>query len=86
MSKIKVRVVESFVTYVVRDSYEIDTDDYSELEGMSEDEVKEYIRENSFQMEAPKEFEYSESLYEVLSDRAIISNDISEETDDIVFD
>ncbi len=40
--KINVYGTESFCTWVIREPVEIDTDNYPELEGMSENEAKEY--------------------------------------------
>jgi hypothetical protein len=37
---------ESFQTYIVKEPVEIETDDYPELEGMSLDEIKNYITDN----------------------------------------
>ena len=50
--KLSVNVVESNTTYVVRQSIEIDSENYPELVGKTEDEVKEYIRENMWDMDA----------------------------------
>ena len=58
--KINVYGTESFCTWVIREPVEIDTDNYPELEGMSEDEAKEYIRENASEM-APTS-DWAESL------------------------
>jgi hypothetical protein len=48
--KLTVNVVESQTTYLTRESIEIDTDNYPELSNMTEDEVKNYITENAWDM------------------------------------
>lgn len=55
--KLKIQLSEGFHTWILKDSIEIDTEDYPELQGMDEDEVLEYIKVNNdtiqFQGEKP---------------------------------
>ena len=44
--KIKVQLVEGFWTTNWREPIEIETDDYEELKGLSEDEAYKYVEEN----------------------------------------
>lgn len=58
--KIKVQLVEGFWTTNWREPIEIETDDYEELKGLSEDEAYKYVEENSHRLAAdPKETEDS---------------------------
>ena len=45
--KLKIQLSEGFHTWILKDSIEIDTDNYPELQGMDEDEVLEYIKKNN---------------------------------------
>ena len=45
--KINVYGTESFCTWVIREPVEIDTDNYPELEGMSQDEAINYVELNA---------------------------------------
>lgn len=54
--KIKVQMVEGFHTTIWKEPIEINTDEYPELEGMSEDEALEYIQKNAIKMKGdPKQ-------------------------------
>jgi hypothetical protein len=57
--KLTVNVVESQTTYFTRESIEIDTDNYPELNNMTEDEVKNYITKNAWDMKSLDENYYS---------------------------
>ncbi len=48
--EITAQATEYFTTYIVRDELTINTDDYSVLKGMSEEEAKEYIKWNASDM------------------------------------
>jgi hypothetical protein len=82
--KINVYGTESFCTWVIREPVEIDTDNYPELEGMSEDEAKEYIRENASDM-APVS-DWAESLMDECLQSDVRREKINEEGSDIIFD
>lgn len=43
MAKIKVFYTEGWSTWIVKDSVEIDTDNYPVLQGMSKEEIAKYI-------------------------------------------
>jgi hypothetical protein len=62
---------ESFQTYIVKEPVEIETDDYPELEGMSLDEIKNYITDNLDDM-APTSDSFYGSLDEEIMDRDYI--------------
>lgn len=82
--KINVYGTESYCTLVVREPIEIDTDNYPELEGMSEEEVKEYIRNNASEM-APIS-DWAESLQDECLQSDIRREKITDEEIDMIFD
>jgi hypothetical protein len=83
--KINVYATESYTTWLVREPIEIDTDNYPELEGMSEDEVKEYIRDNYYEMKPTNE-EWFADLGEELNQMDIRRDKIYGEESDVIFD
>jgi cytochrome c553 len=83
--KLNVYATESYTTWLVREPVEIDTDNYPELEGMSKDEIKDYIKENAYEMKAINE-EYYENLEEELNDKDIRRDKTYGEEISIIFD
>jgi hypothetical protein len=81
--KINVYATESYTTWLVREPIEIDTDNYPELEGMSEDEVKEYIRDNYYEMKPTNE-EWFADLGEELNQMDIRRDKIYGEESDVI--
>jgi hypothetical protein len=75
--KINIRMTESYTTYVIRDSFTIDTDDYPELEGMSEIEMMKYIHENSENIEHK---EWEQSLWDAASEMDVLRDKITDDT------
>ena len=55
MSKLKVYMVESWYTYRNSHTIEIDTEDYVELKGMSDEVAYEYLNENMWDFTMKKE-------------------------------
>lgn len=82
--KINVYATESFVTWLVREPVEINTSDYPELEGLSDDEVKEYIRANAYDMKATNE-DWYENLGEELENMDVRRDKIHSQESDIIF-
>ncbi len=79
--KLKIYAEETFTTIATRERIEIDTDNYPELEGMTEDEISDYIDEHVWDMKPTDEGIYS-SLGEELSDQSIYDEHIGgEETE-----
>lgn len=79
--KLKIYVEETFTTTATREHIEIDTDNYPELEGMTEDEISDYIDEHVWDMKPTEDGIYS-SLGEELSDQSIYDEHIGgEETE-----
>jgi cytochrome c553 len=64
---------------------EIDSKDYPELDGLTEDEIKDWVYENAWEMKSSNEEIYS-SLAEELSDQDINYDNISGETNEFVID
>jgi hypothetical protein len=82
--EIKAQATEYFTTYIVRDELSINTEDYSELKGMSEEDTKEYIKWNATDMY--KEGEDSYSLWDELLDQEIVKNKISGDETEVLVD
>lgn len=83
--KINVYGTESYTTWLVKEPVEIDTDNYPEMDGMSEDEVKEYIRENLYDMKATND-EWYGSLGEEIDQMDTRRDKIYNEESDVIFD
>lgn len=82
--EIKAQATEYFTTYIVRDELTINTDDYPELKGMSEEEAKEHIKWNAADMY--KEGEDGYSLWDELLDQEIVKNKISGDETEVLVD
>ena len=63
-------MAESWYTYRNSHTIEIDTDDYEELKGMSDEEAFEYLSENMWELEMKKEEgeKYSMTLVDALQE------------------
>ena len=77
--KIRINVEETFTTTITRESMVIDTDNYPELAGMTEDEVSDYIDNNVWDMK-PVNSEFYSSLGEELTGKDIEYDNISGES------
>ena len=73
---ITVRMVEYYNTMLVKGPVEINVEDYPELNGMSEEEMQEYISENWSDMKPTNE-EWYESLWEECNQAEIIREKIT---------
>ena len=62
---IKIYQTEEFTTYIVREPITIDLDDYPELEGMTCEEIADYLEGSSCDMKA------QDDSYNCLSDELI---------------
>jgi hypothetical protein len=82
--EIKAQATEYFTTYIVRDELTINTEDYPELKGMSEEEAKDYIKWNATDMY--KEGEDGYSLWDELLDQDIVKNKISGDETEVLVD
>ena len=75
--KIKIYAEETYTTRIIREAFEIDTEDYPDLQGMTEDEISDYIDNNVWDMVAIERDIYS-SLAEQLSQATPENEDISD--------
>jgi len=82
---ISVRMVEYYNTMVVREAVEINVEDYPELNGMTEEEMQNYISENWNEMK-PTDDEYLESLREECSESDVVREKITGEEQECRFD
>lgn len=82
--EIKAQATEYFTTYIVRNELTINTEDYPELKGMSEEEAKDYIKWNAADMY--KEGEDGYSLWDELLDQDIVKNKISGDETEVLVD
>lgn len=85
MAKINVYRTESYDTWILKEPVEIDTDNYPEMEGMTEEEMKDYIRENYHDMKPTNDKWYG-SLSEELDGQDVRRDKITNEDQDIMFD
>ena len=83
--KINVYGTETFTTWLVREPVEIDTDNYPELEGKTQEEIREYIRENVYDMK-PTNDQWYESLGEELNEMDVRRDKIYNEETDVIFE
>ena len=82
---IKVKMTESYSTWIVRESVELNVEDYPELSGMSQLEMEEYISENWDSMKAPDDSSY-DSLLEQCRDSDIERDRVIDEETGCEFD
>lgn len=80
---IEVRITESYSTWVVRESMEINVEDYPELAGMTEEEMSDYIMSNASDMKSSNE-EWYDSLYEELLQMDVVRDKITGEETEVV--
>jgi hypothetical protein len=69
---LQVRLCEEQTLWIVRDSIDISVSEYPELEGMTEEEMTEYVKENSQDMAAPSDCDWADSLYDALSQQDVV--------------
>lgn len=80
---IEVRMTESYSTWVVRESMQINVEDYPELAGMTEEEMSDYIICNASDMK-PSNEEWYDSLYEELLQMDVTREKITGEETEVV--
>jgi hypothetical protein len=81
---ISVGITESYSTWIVRESIELNIEDYPELEGMNGEEIQDYIQCNSGDMKSNDE--YSDSLYHELIQKDVVRDKITNEDSEFYFD
>ena len=82
---IEVRMTESYSTWVVHESVELNVADYPELEGMTEEEMKDYIMSNASDMK-PTNDEWYSDLYDELNQADVVREKITDEDSEICFE
>ena len=83
---LEIRAIETFSTYISRESITITISDYPELEGKSEEEIKDYINENDWEMKAPSDCEWADSLADALSQMDTIKEKITDDYTEYSFE
>lgn len=83
LETIEVYYTESFSTWVVREPITLNISNYPELEGMSEEQIKDYIKENASEMASPSD--WADNLQEYLSQTDVIREKITDEDWNIEF-
>jgi hypothetical protein len=78
--------IETFSTYISRESITINTDDYPELQGMTEEEAKEYIKENAYDMAPPSDVDWADNLSDALEQQDTIREKITDNDFEIHFE
>ena len=82
---ISVRCVEYYSTMLVREPVTINVEDYPELQGMSEEEMKDYIKENWSDMKSTNE-QWYESLWDECNQSDVTREKITDEESECYFD
>ena len=82
---ISVKMVEYYHTMVVREPIEIKVENYPELNGMSEEEMKDYIKENWSDMKSTNE-QWYDSLYDECMQSDVMREKITGEEQECHFD
>ncbi len=83
--KIKIRMIETWTTIVVRECLEIDAKEFSELDGMTVEEMQNYIKSNWHEMESERHG-VSLSIFEMCCNEDVASERIKNETYDVEFE
>ena len=73
MAKIEIGLLEYSNRMLVHEKMEIDTEQYPELNGMSESEAFEYIKQNAHKMKPSSQNEdWADSLYDELMEMDVV--------------
>jgi pentatricopeptide repeat protein len=76
---IKVCATESYCSYMIREDITINVDDYSELDGMTDEEITEYIESNSENMFKKDDEDKVYSLWDEMMEQDIRRDKITGE-------
>jgi len=82
---ISIRFVEYYSTMLVREPVTINVEDYPELGGMSEEQMKDYIKKNWSDMN-PTNGQWYDSLYEECSQSDVMREKITNQEQECYFD
>ena len=86
VKKIKVGMIESHSRAVWYSPVVINVSDYPELDGMTEEEIKDYIKENFWDMKPSDDESWSENLYDELTEGDITKDKIYDEQKELFFE
>ena len=81
---ITLRMTESYSTFVSREPITLQISEYPELQGKSEDEIKEHIMDNAWEMKSP--YDWADSLADALSQMDTVREKITDDSSEIYFD
>ena len=87
--KLKIRQVEEYTTYIVRDSIEIDTENFEQLKGLDQQAAIAYIQDNYDELypdegtEWEPDFSYKTSISEAAAEQDIVRDKIYGESTEI---
>ena len=84
--EITLRMIETYSTFISRESLTINTDDYPELQGMTEEEAKDYISSNAYEMAAPSNCDWADNLSDALEQQDTIKEKITDNEFEIYFE
>lgn len=84
--EITLRMTESYSTFISRESVTINTDDYPELQGMTEEEAQDYIKSNASEMAAPSSCDWADNLSDALEQQDTIKEKITNNDFEIWFE
>jgi hypothetical protein len=69
---ITVRICEEQTLWVVKDSIDIDLNEYPELKDLSDEDAQKYIEDNRWDMKAPSSCSWADSLGDALDQQDVI--------------
>lgn len=78
---VKIYIDEQFITYERKESIEINTDNYPELNGMTQEEIVDYLQENASAMK-PTNDNFGD-LYEELTSQDVQFSKIKNDSPEI---
>ena len=87
--KLKIRQIEEYTTYIVRDSIVIDTENFEQLKGISKEQAIAYIQDNYDELypdegtEWEPDFSYKTSISEMAQEQDIVRDKIYGESTEI---
>lgn len=81
---VEVWLEESYVHYMTKGPIFISAETHPELEGMTLEEMKDYIKDNAYDM-APVDSDYCENIIEELKERDTVKDKYLDEEENIFF-
>ena len=74
--KVTINMTEGFYTWISREAFTIDTQDYPELQGMTKEEVISYIEENSDSM---MHNEWDQTMWDAAQEMDVLRDKITDD-------